>query len=109
MADDDLGLDMEPLRDETPAESIRIILSLDRLGELVAAVAAKLCAVRGIEPPDFDGEEMRQVSVYAWQHCLFMGDREQFMASVKADLENLDDLPTAPKPEGWEHKPEFGL
>lgn len=86
---------------------IRIILSLERLGELISAVTAKFAQIRNIDPPDLTGQEMRDVAVVGWQHCLFMSDREEFKRDVLSDLDNLDkDAPAEKTPV---HKPEFGF
>lgn len=85
-------------------DDIRIIMDLARLGELIAAVAHHLTVLRGIEPPDFDGEEMRLLAVGGWKHVCLMNDRAEFTASVMKDLEQLDKVETAPQ-----HRSEFGL
>lgn len=74
----------------TNTDDIRIIMDLARLGELIAAVAQKFTEIRDIEPPDFDGEEMRQLAVAGWRHCVHMFDRAEFAASVTRDLETLE-------------------
>lgn len=85
-------------------ENLVILLDLPRFGEVVAHVAASFASIRGIEEPDFDGQEMRELAISAWRHVVFMADREQFKASVDKDIEQL----TAPtgRPQ---HKPEFGF
>jgi hypothetical protein len=110
MADD--GLDMEPLREDTPVDQIRVIMDLSRLGELIAAIATKFALIREIDPPDYDGEEMKELALYGWQHCLYMSDRSAFAESVKTDLEMLELLGTQPRDSQDsepQHRPEFGL
>jgi hypothetical protein len=80
-----------------------IMLDLPRFGEVIAHVAAAFAEMRGIEEPDFDGQEMRELAISTWRHVCFMADREQFKASVGKDLEAL----TASQ--GPQHRPEFGF
>lgn len=82
---------------------IRVIMDLPRLGELIAHVAVAFAQIRGLEPPDFDGQEMKDLAVSGWRYCMHMHDRAEFAASVQADLEKL----SAPEPQP-EHRPEFG-
>lgn len=86
---DHLPYDEESI-DPTRLDDVRIILDLERLGELIAAVAHKFTLIRDIEPPDFDGEEMRELAIAGWEHVRLMGDRANFAASVLQDLEKLD-------------------
>lgn len=113
----------DPLR----LDEIRIIMDLPRLGELIAAVAVRFAQIRDLEPPDLEGEEMRQLALAGWQHVERMADRADFASSVRADLEGLDQVePTAETAETAEdrkrlythtfeskeepkHKPEFDL
>ncbi len=71
-------------------ERITVFMDLERLGELIAAVAHRMTVLRGIDPPDFDGEEMRDLAVTGWRHVCMMADRAEFTASVMGDLEKLD-------------------
>lgn len=90
-------------------DDIRIIMDLPRLGELIAAIAHKLTVIRDIEPPDFDGPEMRELAVHGWRHVCLMNDRAEFTASVMKDLELLEtpgQLDPQPIPQ---HRSEFGL
>jgi hypothetical protein len=93
-------------------DAIRVILSLERLGELIAHVAFQLAALRGLEPPDVNGEEMKALAIGGWQHCMQMADVEHFKATLERDLANLEATPPPtppPPPPTWEHKTEFGL
>jgi hypothetical protein len=84
---------------------VRVIMDLERLGELIACVALRLTQLRGIEPPNFDGDEMRDLAITGWRQVEFMADREDFKQSIFSDLENLDKVPAdAPA-----HRPEFGF
>lgn len=85
---------------------IRVILDLPRLGELIAAVADAFTKIREIDPPDYNGDEMRLLAIAGWHHCQFMSDRTMFQASVAADIAALEELPTTPEPN---HQSEFGL
>jgi hypothetical protein len=89
-------------------DGIRIVMDLERLGELIGCVAVKFAESRGIEPPDFEGEEMRELAVAGWKHVQHMADRADFASSVQGDLENLDaaaaELLNPPQ-----HRTEFGL
>lgn len=84
-------------------DDLVIMLDLRRFGEVIAHVAAAFAEMRGVEEPDFDGQEMRELAVSAWRHLCFMADREQFKASVNKDLEQIA-APTGPQ-----HRPEFGF
>lgn len=84
-------------------DDIVIMLDLPRFGEVIAHVAAKFAEMRGIEDPDFEGQEMRELAISAWRHLCFMADREMFKASVNKDLEQI----TAPT--GPQHRPEYGF
>lgn len=98
-----------PIRGSSVAEedldSLRILLSLPRLGELVARVAARLTDMRNIEPPDFDGEEMRELAIDAFRYCLHMNERQILVDSFMSDL---DSLPMAEESRPA-HRPEFGF
>jgi hypothetical protein len=96
------GIDLDRLDD------LRIMLDLPRLGELIAAIAHRLTVIRGIEPPDYDGEEMRELAVAGWQHVALMADRVDFQNSVLADLEQITQEGVTQKSVS-EHKTEFGL
>lgn len=96
--------DFDPVERPQNLDDVRVIMDLARLGELIAAVAHHLTVLRGIEPPDFDGEEMRLLAVGGWKHVCLMNDRAEFTKSVMSDLEQLDKVETAPQ-----HKSEFGL
>jgi hypothetical protein len=90
-------------------DSIRVILDLERLGELIAHVATAFAVIRDVEPPDLDGQEMRDLAVSGWNYVQHMTDRAEFAHSVQGDLENLDEAAAellAPKPQ---HQSEFGL
>jgi hypothetical protein len=90
-------------------DGIRVVMDLERLGELIGAVAVRFASLRGIEPPDFDGEEMRDLAVTGWKHVQHMADRADFAKSVHSGLENIDEAAAellAPKPQ---HQSEFGL
>jgi hypothetical protein len=91
-------------------DAIRIVMDLPRLGELIAHIASAFAQIRGLEPPDFDGDEMRELAVSGWQYCVHMHDRADFARSVERDLAALNDVPIDPAPEepGPEHRPEFG-
>lgn len=80
-----------------------IMLDLPRFGEVIAHVAAAFAEMRGVEEPDYDGQEMRELAISTWRHVCFMADREEFKASVSGDLEQL----TAAQ--GPQHRPEFGF
>lgn len=80
-----------------------IMLDLPRFGEVIAHVAAAFAEMRGIEEPDFDGQEMRELAISTWRHVCFMADREEFKASVGKDLEQIA------APQGPQHRPEFGF
>jgi hypothetical protein len=90
----------------TNLDNVRIILDLERLGELIAHIAVAFAQIREVDLPDFDGEEMRQLAISGWRYCMHMSDRAQFAASVNADLAQLDEVPFVEEPQ---HKPEFGL
>lgn len=99
---------MEPAEERVGPDDIRIVLSINRLGELIGGVCEKFCQERGIEPPEYgesvdDDSEMKRVSVYAWKYVLFMHDRENFVDDVERDLARLLEEP-AP-----EHRSEFDL
>jgi len=116
-----------PEPDPDRLDEIRIIMDLPRLGELIAAVAVRFAQIRDLEPPDLDGEEMRQLAIAGWKHVERMADRADFASSVRADLEELDRVePTVETVETAEdrkrlytdtfgtkedpcHKPEFDL
>lgn len=89
-------------------DSIRVIMDLERLGELIGAVAAKFADLRGIEPPDFDGQEMRELAVAGWKHVQHMADRADFAKSVQGGLENLDEA-ASELLQSPQHRTEFGL
>lgn len=82
---------------------LAIMLDLPRFGEVIAHVAAAFAEMRGIEEPDFNGQEMCELAISTWRHVCFMADREEFKASVGKDLERI----TAPQ--GPQHRPEFGF
>lgn len=86
---DDLEVPI-PSLDPDRLDDIRVIMDLERLGELIASVAHAFSLIRGIEPPDFQGEEMRQLCVAGFQQVCRMYDRAEFAASVLGDLENLE-------------------
>lgn len=90
-------------------DDIRVIMDLSRLGELIASVAHHLTVLRGIEPPDFDGEEMRLLAVGGWKHVCLMNDRAEFTKSVLSDLEGLPTPESVTQTSVPEHKSEFGL
>lgn len=81
---------VEPGDVERNLDSIRVYLSLERLGELVAAVAAKFADMRGVEAPDYAGDEGRELARYGWNYVCHMSDRIEFEASVAADLAKLE-------------------
>jgi hypothetical protein len=85
-------------------DEIRVIMDLPRLGELIAHVAASFAAIREIDPPDFGGDEMRELAISGWRYCVHMNDRAEFARSVQSDLAALDAIPTEPQ-----HRSEFGL
>jgi hypothetical protein len=74
-------------------DSIRITLDLERFGELVAHVAGAFAEIRGIDPPDFEGQEMRELAISSYRHVEYMADRSQFKRSVEFDLETLERNP----------------
>lgn len=80
-----------------------IMLDLPRFGEVIAHVAAAFAEMRGIEKPDYDGQEMRELAISAWRHVCYMVDREDFKATAVREIEQL----TAPQ--GPQHRPEFGF
>lgn len=84
-------------------DGIVIMLDLPRFGEVVAHVAAAFADMREIEEPDYEGQEMRNLALSAWQHLCFMADREKFKASVNDDLEQLTSST------GPQHRPEYGF
>lgn len=84
-------------------DEIRVLLNLEHLGELIGYVALKFAEIRGIEPPDFEGQEMRDLSVAGWERVCHMSDRAIFTQSVQADLARLGEPTTEPQ-----HRPEFG-
>jgi hypothetical protein len=90
-------------------DSIRIIMDLERLGELIGHVANAFAKLRDVEPPDFDGQEMRDLAVSGWQYVQHMSDRAEFANSVKGGLENLDEAASELLSPGPQHNPEFGL
>jgi hypothetical protein len=98
---------------ESRIDDLRIFLDLPCLGELIAAVALRLTQLRGIEPPDYEGQEMRDLAITGYLQVEFMADREKFKSSILSDLDNLD----KPEPETIEaapvqapnHQAEFGL
>ena len=102
-----------PERPDTPdpesidLDDIRVVLSLDRLGELIAYVAKQLTEQRGLEPPDFEGEEMRSIAIGGWKYVMHMADREVFKASIASDLAALEANPFPPLPRI--DRSEFGL
>lgn len=85
-------------------DEIRVIMDLPRLGELIAAVATRFAQIREIDPPDYDGEEMRDLAISGWRHVQHMFDRAEFTSSVMKDLEQLDKVETGPQ-----HRSEFDL
>ena len=89
--------------DRKLVDDIVIMLDLPRFGEVIAHVAAAFAEMRGIEEPDFSGQEMRDLAVSTWRHVCFMADREDFKATAAKEIEKLTS-PAAP-----EHKPEFGF
>jgi hypothetical protein len=98
--------------DPEKLDDLRVVLSLDKLGELIAHVAIQLTRQRGIEPPDVQSEEMRSLCVGGWKYIMHMADRENFRASIESDLAALDVNPFLPREDetdGPEHKSEFGL
>ena len=89
--------------DRKLVDDIVIMLDLPRFGEVIAHVAAAFAEMRGIEEPDYDGQEMRELAISTWRHVCFMADREEFKASVGKDLKQLT------SPQGPQHRPEFGF
>lgn len=73
-------------------DKVQIVMDLPRLGELIGAVAQKMCDLRGMEKPDFDGQEMRDLAMHGWNYVCHMHDRAEFARSVKDDLESLETL-----------------
>jgi hypothetical protein len=90
----------------TDLDNITVTMDLGRLGELIAAVATKFAEQRGIDPPDYEGQEMRDLAVAGWHHVEFMADRVKFAQSVANDLAALEEPEVAPMPA---HRPEFGF
>lgn len=80
-----------------------IMLDLPRFGEVIAHVAAAFAEMRGIEEPDFDGQEMRELAISTWRHVCFMADREEFKAAAAREIEQIT------SPQGPQHRPEFGF
>lgn len=129
MADDPHDIPEIPpsiIIDPEKLDDIRIVLALPKLGELIAHVAHQFAALRGIDPPALDGEEMRALAIGGWKHVMHMADREHFVASIEQDLAALEqnpfplveyqasspqirDIPPDPRPPEPEHKSEFGL
>lgn len=103
--------------DPEKLDDLRVVLSLEKLGELIAHVSHQFAAQRGIEPPALDGEEMRALAIGGWKHVMHMADREHFVASIEHDLAALEQNPFSPLPTppprstgpAPEHRPEFGL
>lgn len=92
-------------QDEKPNfDEVRVIMDLERIGELIAAVATRFAQIRGIDPPDYDGAEMRDLAVSGWRHIEYMDDRARFAESVTSDLEALTSAPAEPQ-----HRSEFDL
>lgn len=91
------------MSDDRLLNDIVIMLDLPRFGEVIAHVAAAFAGMRGVEEPDYEGQEMRDLAISTWRHVCFMADREEFKASVGKDLKEL----TAPT--GPQHRPEFGF
>ena len=89
-------------------DGIRVILDLERLGELIGAVAANFAEMRGLEPPDFEGQEMRDLAVAGWKHVQHMADRADFAKSVQGGLDNLDEA-ASELLQSPQHRTEFGL
>lgn len=91
------------MADRDLLDNLVIMVDLPRFGEVIAHVASAFAEMRGIEQPDFEGQEMRELAISAWRHLCYMVDREDFKASVGKDLEQLV------APQGPQHKPEFGF
>lgn len=83
--------------------SIRIIMDLPRLGELIGFVAGEFARIREIEAPDYTGDEMRQLAIGGWNYVCHMNERAAFAESVLTDLAQLDSIPTTES----KHRPEF--
>lgn len=100
MTDPDLPED--EVIDPERLDDIRIVLNLAHLGELIAHIATHMTVLREIDPPNYDGEEMKTLAISGWQYCVHMADREHFKASVEGDLEKLDEMlstmPSTPPP-----------
>jgi len=84
-------------------DDIVIMLDLPRFGEVIAHVAAAFAEMRGVEEPDYEGQEMRDLALSTWRHLCYMADREEFKATATKEIEEL----TAPA--GPQHRPEFGF
>lgn len=100
--------DVERSFDKARPEDIVITMGLDRLAELVGRVASEYARIADLPQFDPNSELACHLVVDAWRYCCHMVDREEFKASVSADLAALEPEPVAPLSSTPEHLPEFG-